>query len=691
MTADWSEFILVGLSLYGLGLILPFAVLLWVMLIKLAMAGNMYKNNVRPGVYPKWSRMHLRIWCIARMEEIVLASLRAGYRSSPVMAFVLRLLGARVGANLQCAQDASVSGPLDLITIDDNVAIQTGAYIAPARWCGQSLHVGPVHLESGCKIAMRAGVANDVTIGRGCWITPFTPVLESVEAHGVWQGAPARLVGRCTELKRTAAFCRYKVPLWLLESLNIAMQSFVSFCLFVVPTASIAWLVSELLIPTAETELPAEHFRVTPLWDIIWQLSLYAFITSALIAVVTSMLVCLFVRGTADLPGLYPSRGLRAALLMFRMQLVNRLQARWTWTISSQYLRALAGMRFSRVGGSECDLMYNLVPELASADSQVFWSNGCYTNMLDCGAEHYVLRQLDMPRNFFSGNNCVAEHGQLPSNFLLGVSTPASDIEFHRQMRARPGIPTTIAGNPPVRFASPSFEMENKQHRWPTLALFMTRLLLFDFSGMAILPITEGLIFTLLYISLLRAGLPGIAGAVVALVLAEVSLVLLCVATKRLLVGNAWGADDNAAFWSWRHFAYFFAQDCFFVWCRGPLALCAGTVLANPILRWMGCRIGEGTIVMHPTQCFDWNAVSFGKECIVDGVLQLHSFENMLLKVKRTHVADGGCVSFGATVMGGAIIGQGTTVLPLSLVLKEMHLPTGTYAGSPAEAVSVTS
>ena len=41
--------------------------------------------------------------------------------------------------------------------------------------------------------------------------------------------------------------------------------------------------------------------------------------------------------------------------------------------------------------------------------------------MLDYGAEHFKLRRLDMPRNFFSGNNCIAEFGQLPSNFLLGV------------------------------------------------------------------------------------------------------------------------------------------------------------------------------------------------------------------------------------------------------------------------------
>ena len=40
---------------------------------------------------------------------------------------------------------------------------------------GQSLHVGPVRLESSCKIGMRAGVANDVTVGRGAWITVIGP------------------------------------------------------------------------------------------------------------------------------------------------------------------------------------------------------------------------------------------------------------------------------------------------------------------------------------------------------------------------------------------------------------------------------------------------------------------------------------------------------------------------------------
>ena len=86
-----------------------------------------------------------------------------------------------------------------------------------------------------------------------------------------------------------------------------------------------------------------------------------------------------------------------------------------------------------------------------------------------------------------------------------------------------------------------------------------------------------------------------------------------------------------------------------------------------------------------PLQAFDWNAVSFGDDCIIDGMLQFHTFENMTLRVKRTEIRDGSSVSFGATVMGGAVIERESTLLPMSLVLKEMQLPTDTYEGSPAE------
>ena len=221
--------------------------------------------------------------------------------------------------------------------------------------------------------------------------------------------------------------------------------------------------------------------------------------------------------------------------------------------------------------------------------------------------------------------------------------------------------------------------------------LFLIRVFLNDILSIGTLRITEGLIFTVLCIWLLRMGGHPVVNALAALILTEVTLVLLSITIKKALVGNEWGAHDFAPFWSWRHFAYFFAQDCFFVWCRGSLGLFAGTLLANPILRWMGCQIGDRTVVVQPMQCADWNAVSFGDDCVIDGFLQFHTLENMTLKVKRTHIGDECAVNLGATIMGGAIIERDTTLMPLSMVLKEMYLFTARYEGSPAGPINHSS
>ena len=71
---------------------------------------------------------------------------------------------------------------------------------------------------------------------------------------------------------------------------------------------------------------------------------------------------------------------------------------------------------------------------------------------------------------------------------------------------------------------------------------------------------------------------------------------------------------------------------------------------------------------------------------LIDGFLQFHTFENMTLKVKRTHIQDSCAVTFGTTVMGGALIERDTTLLPLSLVLKEMNMRTGDLRGEPGAA-----
>ena len=604
-------------------------------------------------------------------------------RSAPVFAFALRRLGATVGNNLQCAHDAEFSGPLDLLTIGNDVAIQTGAYVHLVTWEGQSLHIGLIHLEDQCKVGMRAGIGNNVTVGRGAHIYPFTPVLHDIGANEMWEGAPAQSRGLCTQLNRTKQMCRHQKPIWVLETLNVLMQTAFELMLVIVPTAFVSWMAVKF-IPASNTEIAEQYFSMTPLHDVIWQFAVYAFITAWVSVVFVSVLGSIFLRLSAMSPGMYPTRGLKGALLLYRVKKMNQIQRQWTWTLTGQYLRALAGVRFARLGASECDVMFNLVPDTSTAGAQVFWSNGCFTNMLDYGAEHLKLRQLDMARNFFTGNNCVAEAGHFPSNFLIGVSTMANDIQFRRQMFSQAGEPVTVVGSPPIKVP----RAESEPEKPPTFSLFLVRVLLNDIFSIGFLPIANVIAYVLVFTALMRWEVHPVAGAFIALAIAEFILIFLCVVIKMVFVGRTWGVDHSAPFWSWRHFAYFFAQDCFYAWCRIPLGISSGTVLSNTVLRWMGCKIGARTIVASPMQASDFNAVNFGDDCIVAGFLQYHTLEGMMLKVKRTHIKDRSSINFGATLMGGGTIEPDTTLLPLSMSLKEMYLPTAVYEGSPVEPVT---
>jgi hypothetical protein len=101
------------------------------------------------------------------------------------------------------------------------------------------------------------------------------------------------------------------------------------------------------------------------------------------------------------------------------------------------------------------------------------------------------------------------------------------------------------------------------------------------------LPITEVLAFAVFYTILLRSFVHPVLCALAVPILVEGFLVCSSALVKKVLVGSTWGRDHSAPFWSWRHFTYFFAQDCFFVWCGDP-GILAGTVLANPLLRQLG-------------------------------------------------------------------------------------------------------
>jgi carbonic anhydrase/acetyltransferase-like protein (isoleucine patch superfamily) len=114
----------------------------------------------------------------------------------------------------------------------------------------------------------------------------------------------------------------------------------------------------------------------------------------------------------------------------------------------------------------------------------------------------------------------------------------------------------------------------------------------------------------------------------------------------------------------------------------------AGTALANPLLRRFGCRIGQRSLIGLPIQLSDWHAVDIGDDCVINGQMQLHSFENRILNVARTKIGNNTVINHGSMLMGGATLANDVTVSPQSLILKAMQLTPGLHTGSPTQPVN---
>ena len=688
LTGDLLNLIWVTAAGYLAYMTLPLLNLVWVMLLRRLFKGLLF-THLQPGQYPKWSTTHWWVWWTNRQQNQVLQSFSGWLRSPSIFAWALRQLGATIGPRSHISQSAEFHGPLCLLAMGADTTLQSGAQINTLFWEGETLILDHVSLGERVKIGHRATVDGGAIVGAGCWLTPLSSASAEVcyPADHLLIGVSARAVGQVQTPRRPReCFPNVDERHHRAQLTGLAAQIFMDILLFSVPSALILSTASQWLLGGFSTI--ADGGSDSSLSGLIGALLLTSVIGVWISLVLSSLLACVFIRLTASRPGLIVGTSLKGILLRYRQQKMNQIQRLWTWTLLGQYFRALAGVRFEQVGATECDVMVNTIPEALSTPADVFMAQGCRTNSLDEEGDFLTLRPLRLGRSAFIGNNSVAESGDLPHNLLLGVCTPIGDDSYRQQLRTRAGPPLVVAGNPPLAFGQTG-ESDTGNEQKPGWGLFMLRITIGDLLGVALTPAMPFILVSVLLVVTSRLGLGELPSAIVSLLAAPWLLTLLALSIKKLLVPRQWGRHHATPFWSVRHFTYFLAQDCFFRWAGPLLNTMAESSLGNPLLRAFGCRLGSNVLLREPLQTFDWHAVDIGANTVVDGQLQLHSFENRLLSIKASTVGAGSALNAGTTLMGGAALGEGTTLAAGSLVLKEMVLASGFHVGSPAEPVAV--
>lgn len=685
LVGDIFGFLRATIIAYCVYMIVPFVNLGWVLLLRGIQAISVRAPTIAPGRYRKLSSHHLQLWWLEQQTDFVLKPLVSGLRSPVLFNWALRRLGADVHPKAFIAQSTEWYGPISLISIGPEAVVQAGVQISSARWEGDEFILDRTQVGHKARVGSRSMLCGGASLGHHAWLTPLSSLDTETEPNSQISGVPGTKAGsyqppKTPELAPSSALAEAVIDLR-----NVITQLALELALVIVPGAFIALLTTWFLGFESLSKVNLDTQVLTG--PDLLVMSGAGVIGIWLGVLTSSLILCTFLRLTPTPPGWTRAASLRGTLARYRQTKMNQIQQMWGWSLTGQYLRALAGVKFSQVGASECDELVNLLPEHLHADANVFIAQGCFCNVLDEHGAFLLARPVHMPAGFFASNNAMIEPGPIPGNLLLGVSTPLGPHLYRPQYNDRHDTKRVLAGNPPLEMGATD-PQSAPAHPVPSLGIFLARFLLNDLGSVGIIPGITVFLATGLLVSLNVMGFSNVAAALITSIVVPLSLPLLALLVKLILVGNRWGRQNSAPFWSVRHFTYFLAQDCFFRLMTGFMSTVSGTALANPILRRFGCRIGQRTLIGLPLQMSDWHAVDIGDDCVINGQMQLHSFEDRVLTVSRTTIGNGSAINHGTMLMGGAHLEPGVTVDPQSLVLKAMNLDSGVHAGSPTQRIT---
>ena len=654
------------------GLCLLVWVATWPALLALSVAAKwILIGRYRPGTYRLGGWYYLRFWLVRRFQMITGSTLLAG---TPLLSLYLRCMGARVGKG--CVVGTPYLAIFDLLRIGDDTSIGVETQLLGYRVEDGKLIIGAVDIGSRCFVGTHCALGIDVRMGNDARLDD-----QSLLPDGAWippgesrRGSPAQAAKVCVpEAPAGSAFPRRRAVLF--GSAHLATLYLILILLLPaeIPGAALLWLAEESQsLGWLIAALPA-------------------------IGTVTFVAFCLWLAALNHLilpsvrPGVYRVESffyLRKWAADLLMQL-SRTFARPLYT--TIYLPAWLRLLGARIGRrAEISTVSQMSPKLTRIGEQSFFADG---SMIGGNRIHRGLVELQesrIGRRSFVGNGAILPVGaSLGDNCLLGcLSAPPAG-------QARTPDGTEWLGSPsfalPRRPRLGGFDASVTHE--PTRKLIVQRLLI---DGLRIvLPatlMTGGFIGLSELVELGRETLP-LGAWLLGVPLAEMAIAaaaLLCVvATKKILIGTF--KPTVRPLWSifvWLNEAL---NGVYETVAAPVLTLLLGTPYAAPWLRLMGCKIGRD-VYLETTLFSEFDLVHIGDGVALNAgaVIQNHLFEDRIMKVSVVEIGDRCTVGNMAVVLYDTEMQAGSSIEPLSLLMKGETLPPQTrWVGIPtAQAVA---
>ncbi len=635
-------------------------------------------GRYQPGREPVWGSFYLKHWAVQNAVRRIPWNFLEG---TEFLNMTLRALGARVGRRVHIHRGVDVfRGAWDLLEIGDDVTLSQEASLRLVELEDRQLVIGPVVIESGATLEVRAGVGCHTRVGAGASLTALSslPRGGSIPAGERWDGIPARCIGTTPKPDLDPAAPQPLSP--VAYSLLLILARLALGWILALPLEFIALLIARWTGTDVEQALDwLESPTVSATGVLTACIAMFAPVPLAL------LLEAALCRALGRInPGTIPRSS--AAFLRVWMK-TGMVQSAGNWlygTLLWPFWLRLAGAKI----GKDCEIstIIDVVPEMLEIGNGSFLADGIYLAGPRIHQGCVTLAPIRISERTFLGNGVVIPAGEkLPPDLLLGVLTVA-DARFCRQGSAWFGHPAFELPRREVLEVDAQLTHQpsvlRRANRWFWEGLRF----LVPFVPAAVVP---------LWCSLLQqfgGDQPTTAffwlGVPAATAIAGLTPCLVVIALKWLVLGRV--KPGVHPLWSCWASRWDFVCLAWSLLARDVIGTLDGTLVQAWFLRLLGVSVGRG-VVLGPgfaQDIPDPDMLHLGDCATVDGLFQAHTFEDRVLKIDRVSIGAGATIGINAVLLYGSEIGDGARVEPHSVVMKrERLLPGHVYLGCPTRRV----
>jgi non-ribosomal peptide synthetase-like protein len=641
-------------------------VLTWPVMLTLSIIAKwVIIGRYKPGKYPLWGFQHFRHWLAGRFMAISGATALAG---TPLMPVYLRIMGAKVGK--RCDLYTASFGCWDLISIGDDTSIGADTQLLGYRVENGYLIFGGVEVGSRCFIGnhsaldMNSKMEDDSQLDDQSML-PEGQIIPQGEGR---RGSPAQPAH--VEIPEKSRRKRRPV---LMATAQLLIIHFL-------PLLSL---------------IPAIPFLMA------WYYAFYdggLFVGSAVLIAsvpVGVVVTCLFIAALKKLvlssaqPGTYEVDSVFYLRKWTSDGIMRAARAILLPLYTTLYFPPWLRMLGAKIGPrAELSSVWNFAPELVDVGAESFFADGSIIGGKRIFGGRFEIAMNRIGRRSFVGNSAILPVGKsLGDGCLLGVqSIPPAEMKWTPDGSEWLGSPAfALPNRPKVGNFTDSVTYQPTRKLYIQRAIVdACRILIPGYIGLT--AAVAGILA--LYYAYARHGVWGMCAAspVIALVLA-IYAILLVVTLKKIVMGTF--KPVIVPLWSMYVWLNEMVNGAYESVMAPALAPFLGTPFIAPLLRMIGCKIGKHTYI-ETTLFSEFDLVEIGDYAALNAgaIIQNHLFEDRIMKSASLKVGAECSVGNMAVVLYDSEMQRGSSLGPLSLLMKgETLAPRTRWHGIPTTQI----